>query len=876
MPHGYDYDVTVIGAGIAGMVSAVTANGLGKRVAVVEKRKVGGNCTNYTCIPSKTLVRLSHITREFSRLEHFGLSTDGSSLPDTGGVMDRVRAVVQRSYDKDRPDTFEDIGIEILTGTAAFEDRHHIKVDGRVISTDRVILAVGTRPMIPPIDGLDRIDYLTNENLYELDELPKSVIILGGGVDGLEYASALGRLGVGVTVVEMATRLLPGVDRELVNHLLSVLEADGIRILSGSKAVRVDNKAGAVELQYEHTDTGPGTVEAERLLVAIGRKPDLDGLSLDNAGVKHDRRGITADAALRTSAPNIYAAGDVVGPYQLASTAEYQGIVAATNAVLPIKRKVDYRNNVSVIFTDPPIASIGLTEQEARKKYEHKLRVYRFDYKGMRRAMIDGTEIGLAKFLCDGRGRLVGAHILGEAAPEVIHEAQIIKAVKKPLHRFNEVTHAYPTYAQALVGRASQLAFLERMSESSAVKLALGVYPGLRNRLHLALDRLAETHPPAGESRTARLDVVVNGSEGPSDVAHVSAANVEGSVCVVELPENLTDHDERPIVSAANAAAPTAGSEIAFNFGNVRAMNGLGATMLVKLFTWTKRNYGLPAVFGLPPGMRDVFRVTSLDRACRIYEGRIGPLSMAASVPESQPRETLSMAQSAIDTSQWREPAERLRVGPMPDEARNLNVEGLQAVGPVSGFGSLWEKVYRLHISDASLTPSSVFAALKADFSDFQPSFNRFYVPEAGIKPGEVVAIDSITPGGPVSTGIVVLYADELSFTFMCPQGHPEAGFITFSAHETEHGAIVQICGLTRANDPLYEAAFHFAGSSIQIRIWKHVLTMLAAHLGIPAEITIETRCLDNRFQWSEARNIWFNAQIRTLLHEPRRWIRRF
>ena len=183
------------------------------------------------------------------------------------------------------------------------------------------------------------------------------------------------------------------------------------------------------------------------------------------------------------------------GPDQLASMAEYQGIVAATNAILPVKQKVDYRNSVYVIFTEPPLAFIGLTEAQAHAKYGHKLKVYRFDYSNMRRALIDGTTTGLAKFLCDGRGRLIGAHILGEAAAEVIHEAQVIKALKKPLQKLNLVTHAYPTYAQALVGRASQLAFLDNMGSSFFVKTALRIFPGLENRLNLARDRLAETSP---------------------------------------------------------------------------------------------------------------------------------------------------------------------------------------------------------------------------------------------------------------------------------------------------------------------------------------------------------------------------------------------
>ncbi len=536
MAQSYDYDVIVIGAGIAGMVSAVTANGLGKRVAVVEKRKVGGNCTNFTCIPSKTLIRLSHTNREISRLVSLGLLSGDATAVDGRNVMAHIRSVVKRAYEKDVPETFEHIGITMLSGAAAFIDRHHIEVNGQTISASAFIIAVGTRPLIPPISGISDIDYLTNETLYELDDLPKSLIILGGGVDGLEYGSAFGRLGVETTVVEMGSRLLPGADRELVNHLLRALQADGIRLMPGTKASSLRNNQGKVVLAYEQGKGDLGEVQADRVLVALGRRPDLEELALDKAGVNCSPRGIIADKTLRTSAPNIYACGDIVGPDQLASMAEYQGIVAATNAILPMKQKVDYRNSVYVIFTEPTLAFLGLTEAQAHAKHGHKLKVYRFDYASMRRALIDGTTTGLAKFLCDGRGRLIGAHILGEAAAEVIHEAQVIRALKKPLQKLNLVTHAYPTYAQALVGRASQLAFLDKMSSNFFVNTALRFFPGLENKLNLARDRLAEKHPQRAENKTASIHVVVETEAKPSEQIQMKAVYLNEMACVIDLP----------------------------------------------------------------------------------------------------------------------------------------------------------------------------------------------------------------------------------------------------------------------------------------------------------------------------------------------------
>jgi len=874
MAQSYDYDVIVIGAGIAGMVSAVTANGLGKRVAVIEKRRLGGNCTNFTCIPSKTLIRLSHTNREISRLISLGLLSGEAISVDGNKVMVHIRSVVGKAYAKDVPETFQDIGIEMLSGSAAFVDTHHIEVNGRIVSASNFILSVGTRPLIPPISGISDIDYLTNETLYELDGLPKSLIILGGGVDGLEYASAFGRLGVETTVVEMGTRFLPSADRELVNRLIRALQSDGICLMPGTKASNLRNRHGKVILAYEQGNGHNGEVEADRVLVALGRRPDLDGLALDRAGVNFTPKGIIADETLRTSAPNIYACGDIVGPDQLASMAEYQGIVAATNSVLPIKQRVDYRNNVYVIFTDPPLAFIGLTEAKAHEKYGHKLKVYRFDYASMRRAFIDGTTTGLAKFLCDGRGRLLGTHILGEGAAEVIHEAQLIKALKKPLHKLHLVTHAYPTYAQALVGRASQLAFLDNMGSNLFVKTALRILPGLENKLNLARDRLAETHPAQAENETARINVVIESGAKPAELIQMKATYLNERACVIDLPEEIMDHDERPLITACTWNGTNDPENLVLNFARVRRMNGLGASMLVKLSARAKNRGQHLSAFAVSQDICKVFRVTELDQAIRVHAGETDAISAESVSKGPSYVQTAEEPCSLMNLTSWAKPVSELSVPEMSKEARNLNVNGLRAVGPVNGFGQLCQKVFRLHIGDSAITPEQAIAALKENFPSFQPSFNRFYPSPGGIRAGEIVLIDSSTPGGPVSTGVMVLYADERSFTFNTPQGHPECGFVSFSGHEGNAGTIVRIVGLARSSDPVYEVAFRLIGSRIQTRIWTHVLKSLAVHLGVPAEVTFRQELVDTSLRWSQIGNVYYNAQIRTLIHEPKRWLR--
>jgi len=716
MAKDHNYDLIVIGAGIAGMVSAVTATGLGKRVAVVEKRLVGGNCTNFTCIPSKTLVRLSHSARDLALLSQEGILKPSSFEIDSRNMLSRIRSVVEKAYEKDNPATFDQIGISILSGRASFVDRHRITVSGKTISARHFIIAVGTRPLVPPIPGLADIRYLTNENLYELEAFPKSLIILGGGVDGLEYGSAFGRLGVETIVIQRAARLLPAADRELVHRLSKALQDDGIRLMTGTRAVGVRSEKGRVVLDVEHQDGGAGAVEAEQVLVALGRMPDFDGLCLENAGVKVTSKGILTDRTLRTSAPNIYACGDIVGPDQLASMAEYQGIVAATNALLPVKQKVDYRNSVYAIFTEPPLAFIGLTEEQAHAKHGHKLKVYRFDYAEMRRALIDGSSIGLAKFLCDGRGRLVGAHILGEAAGEVIHEAQVIKAMKKPLHRLNLVTHAYPTYAQALVGRASQLAFLDKMGSSVLVNAALRILPGFANRLNLARDRLAEVHATRASETNVRINVIIDNETKQHSEIKVKVRFPGNRSCIIDLPEALMHHDERPILAACAWNGPTAPQNVMLNFTRVRSMNGLGASMLVKLNARAELKSQPLSGFGAGNDLTEILRITELDQIITLYDSECRALSACGLVGDSSVSRDEEGAGVVMNRNNWAAPLSELLVEHVPKQARGLNVNGRRAVGPVSGFGRLWQKVFRLSIPSYAATPEQAIAALRENF----------------------------------------------------------------------------------------------------------------------------------------------------------------
>ena len=335
------------------------------------------------------------------------------------------------------------------------------------------------------------------------------------------------------------------------------------------------------------------------------------------------------------------------------------------------------------------------------------------------------------------------------------------------------------------------------------------------------------------------------------------------------MPGELVEYDESPILTACAPLGSEKMQNVILDFGQLEWINGLGASLLVKLAAIASARGQNLLACRVSRQHRKVFEVTGLDQCMVFFEALEDALkSLDISMDDIQ-LPALPFRLDPRDDEYWAEPVQKLEAPPFPPEAWNLNVTGRRAVGPVNGFGQLWQKIYRLSVSDTSITPEQAIKVMKENFPSLQPGFNRFYPSAAGIRPGEIVAIDSSTPGGPVSTGVLVLYADDHSFTFITPQGHPESGWVTFSASVVEDRTVVQILGLARANDPVYEAAFRAVGSKMQIKIWTHVLTSLASQLGVKPDITVDPTLVDRRMQWSEFGNLWFNAQIRTLLYAP-------
>jgi len=466
----YDYDLIAIGAGAGGFVSAKFAAGLGKKVALIEKDLLGGECTNRGCVPSKALIKAAAVARQLKHLRDYGLDAAGDLNLSTKNVMQYVRGAVKKVYDSHPAAAFEKLGIDVLFGEPKFIDSHHVSLGERVLSAKKFMIATGSSALIPPIEGLASVPYLSNENLFDLAALPASMIILGAGPIGMEMASALNHLGVAITVVEMSERIMIREDEELAKLLAEKLAADGITFLTGVRAVRAARKDGRVIVTIENAQKQQRNIEAAGILVAVGRKPNIEGMDLGKAGVAADPRGITTDEYLRTTAKNIFACGDVVGPYQFSHMTEYQAVTAVRNAFLPFRKKVNYDTVAWCTFTDPEFAHAGLTESEARERHGDSISVYRYEYKNTDRGRTDLAEFGRAKFICDKRGRLVGAHILGERAGELIHEAQLLRHLNLSFTTIAPMIHIYPTFAD-VVRQPAKLLYVDRLRNNPVLKV---------------------------------------------------------------------------------------------------------------------------------------------------------------------------------------------------------------------------------------------------------------------------------------------------------------------------------------------------------------------------------------------------------------------
>ena len=462
------FDVIVIGGGGAGLSAAFTTAGFGKKTLLVEKYRTGGECTWNGCIPSKALIHLAELSHAAKTAAELSGKTAGKPLIPKD-IFGKVEMVRQNVYAHESPEVLAKRHIETLIGEARFTGPDSIEVNGSEYRAKYFVLAVGSRAMVPPIPGLSETPYLTNESLFDLEALPKSALVMGGGPIGVEMAQALSRLGVKVTVVEMLSRILFREDTDAAKIIEEQLVSEGIELLTDSKAIEAAKTASGISLKIEHKGESR-VLKAERLIVAVGRQSAVSALNPEKADVKTTPKGVMVNKKLRTSNKRIYAAGDVAGPYAFSHMAEYQGVKAALNIVLPFQSAVDYTHVAWTTFTDPEISRAGMLEEEAQAKYGKAVRVYTQHYEDLDRGRTAPGTRGLVKIIIGKRGRILGAHIAGARAGELICEVQVLKTLKIPYHKLRSVIHPYPTYADVLRQIAKRVA-VDRITQSAPVRL---------------------------------------------------------------------------------------------------------------------------------------------------------------------------------------------------------------------------------------------------------------------------------------------------------------------------------------------------------------------------------------------------------------------
>ena len=443
-------DLCIIGAGSGGLSVAAGASQMGASTVLIEKGKMGGDCLNYGCVPSKALLAAGHAAQAVRGAKRFGIDA-GDPQIDAAGVYAHIHGVIDAIAPMDSVERFEGLGVRVVQDTACFTGPGEVRAGDKRISARRFVIATGSSPMTPPIPGLSETPYFTNETIFRGGEtLPEHLIVIGGGPIGIEMAQAHRQLGCAVTVLEMFA-IMPKDDPELVAVLRARLTEEGIDIREETTIVRVEKNSAGVRVHIDggENGSGPTQVDGSHLLVAAGRRANVDGLDLNAAGIKHSPRGIDVDNRLRTSNRRVFAIGDVTGGYQFTHMAGYHAGIVIRNALFRLPARVDVSAVPWVTYTDPELAQVGLTEEQARKQVaESDLRILRQPFAENDRARAEGRADGLLKVVANRRGRVLGAGIVGPAAGEIVQTWGLAISNKIKLGGVAGMIAPYPTLGE--------------------------------------------------------------------------------------------------------------------------------------------------------------------------------------------------------------------------------------------------------------------------------------------------------------------------------------------------------------------------------------------------------------------------------------------
>ncbi len=449
------YNVVVIGAGTAGLVTAAGTAGLGGRVALIERHKMGGDCLNFGCVPSKALISSARLIEKIRRAENWGLRKMEPQF-EFAEVLQRMRARRALIAPHDSQERFESLGVDVFRGDARFRSAHEVEVGNTVLRAKNFVIASGSRAAIPKISGIENVRYFTNETIFdELNTKPESMVVIGGGPIGCELGQTFARLGVRVTILQHGAQLLPREDRDVADFLEQRLREEGISVEKNAEAKSVVRANHGIELQISSRNGEGGASEtkitASILLISAGRRPNIDGLGLETIGVAADGRGVKANEYLQTSQPHIYAAGDIVGPFLFTHMADAHARVVVRNILMPfqfLRQKVDYSVVPWCTYVDPEIASVGLNESAAKEKnVQYDLITGKLDE--VDRAVVENEESGFLKVLvAKGTDKILGVTLVCEGAGDLLHEFVLAMKCGIGLGRISGTIHAYPTFAE--------------------------------------------------------------------------------------------------------------------------------------------------------------------------------------------------------------------------------------------------------------------------------------------------------------------------------------------------------------------------------------------------------------------------------------------
>ena len=443
------YNLIAIGAGVAGLISTIGTAGLGGKTALIERHLMGGDCLNIGCVPSKSIIRPARLAGEMRRAAEFGLTPSEVPSSDFPNVMKRLRGIRAGISENDSARRYTEKGVDVYIGEAKFTGRNTIEVGGKTLRFKKAVITTGARAVEPNITGLEEVGYLTNESIFNLTELPKHLIVIGGGPIGCELAQAFRRLGSEVTIIERS-RFLPREDPEASAVLAETFKREGIEVLLESSVERV-SASGLVKKVHIARNGEAVTVEGDQIMVGLGRAPHVENLGLEAAGVEYDlRKGITVNDNLRTANPNIFAAGDCCMQYKFTHAADAAAQIVIQNALFGGKKKLSSLNMPWCTYTDPEIAHTGLYEHQSQKM-GFAAETYKFDLAENDRAIADGETEGFVKVIVKkGTDKILGATIVAAHAGEMINEISVAMAAGMGLGKIGGVIHPYPTQSEAI------------------------------------------------------------------------------------------------------------------------------------------------------------------------------------------------------------------------------------------------------------------------------------------------------------------------------------------------------------------------------------------------------------------------------------------